>query len=65
MKKLGRCYQCQRIMPIEYLEQIEFYEDHLHKGDFHHKTLCLSCIKKSIELGEVFEKDLKVKVNKK
>jgi len=53
--KLGRCYQCQRIMPIEYLEQIEFYEDHLHNGEFHHKTLCVSCIKKAKELGESFK----------
>ena len=61
MKKLGRCYQCQRIMPIEYLEQIEFYEDHLHNGDFHHKTLCKSCISKAIELGESFKGQSKIK----
>ena len=42
-------------MPIEYLEEVEFYENHLHKGDFHHKTLCRACIEKAEELGKSFK----------
>jgi len=56
MKKFGRCYACKRIVPIDVLRQVEFYDGHLHSGSFHHQTMCLTCIKKAEELGESIKK---------
>lgn len=49
MKELGRCFECNRLMLINRLEQIEFYEFHKIIGDFHHKLICKSCLKKAEE----------------
>ena len=54
MKKYGHCFECKRLLPIECLEQVEYYEDHLTKGAFHHKLLCKSCISKADEVFEEF-----------
>ena len=64
MKKLGHCFECKRLMPIKWLRQIMYYEGHFAVGDVHHKIICLSCIKKAEELGEVFEEQIKDKNNK-
>jgi len=56
-KKYGRCYGCGRIVPKDVLVQVDFYEDHLHEGSLHHKTLCLTCIKKADEAGVEILKD--------
>ena len=58
MKKFGRCYGCKRIVPIDVLRQVEFYDGHLHSGSFHHQTMCLTCIKKAEELGESMEEKM-------
>lgn len=54
IKKFGRCFNCGRLLPLKYLEQIEYFENHIGNGDFHHKTICWSCRKKA---EEVFEKE--------
>jgi len=54
MKKFGHCFECGRLMPVDKLLQVEYYEGHIHNGDYHHKLLCLSCIKKAEELGKSF-----------
>ena len=46
-------------MPSKWLRQIEYVEGHFAPGEIHHKILCLGCLKKALELGEVFEKDEK------
>ena len=50
MKKFGHCFECKRLLPIKHLEQVEYYEWHIHEGDFHHKLLCQSCIEKAEEV---------------
>ena len=57
MKKYGRCYGCDKTLPVEVLEQVMFFKHHLHHGSFHHKTLCYTCIKKADEAGEEIMKD--------
>jgi len=42
-------------MPIKWLRQIEYHEGHFAPGEMHHKLVCLGCIKKALELGEVFK----------
>jgi len=62
MKKiiqLGRCFECQRLMPSKWLRQIEYVEGHFAPGEIHHKLICDGCLKKAIELGDVFERDKK------
>lgn len=59
MKKFGYCFKCGRLIPIEYLEQIEFHEGHFAPGEIHHKLCCIGCIHKAEELGKKFEEDLK------
>ena len=52
-KRFGRCFECGRLMPMEYLVQIEYYDNHgIESGDFHHKLLCIGCIKKAEEIYE-------------
>ena len=48
-KKFGRCFNCHRLLPLKYLEQIEYYDFHIINGDAHHKLLCRSCLKKAEE----------------
>ena len=50
IKKFGHCFECKRLLPIKFLEQIAYYEWHIHEGDFHHKLLCRSCMKKAEEV---------------
>jgi len=58
MKTFGHCFECNRLMPIKWLRQIEYYEGHFAPGEIHHKLCCLGCIKKAEELGNVFEEQL-------
>lgn len=55
IKKFGHCFQCNRLLPLKYLEQVQFYDGHIIEGAGHHKTICKSCIKKA---EETFEDDL-------
>ena len=57
IKKYGRCFECNRLLPLKYLEQIEFYEYHIINGEFHHHLLCQACAKKA---DEVFENNMGV-----
>jgi len=50
MKKFGHCWECKRLLPLKKLEQVEYYECHKIPGEFHHKLLCSSCIKKAEEV---------------
>jgi len=52
IKKYGKCFQCNRLLPLEYLKQIEFYNDHIIDGALHYKLLCVACEKRA---DEVFE----------
>jgi len=60
----GHLAECNppRLMPAKYLEQIEYVEGHLAPGEIHHKLICPGCLKKALELGDVFERDLKEKL---
>ena len=55
MIKLGHCFSCKRLMPKEWLREIEYYQGHFAPGEIHHKLCCLSCIHKALELGRVFK----------
>ena len=57
-KQFGHCFECGRLMPIKWLRQIEYYEHHFAPGETHHKLVCLGCIKKAEELGEIFNTKL-------
>ena len=50
MKKFGHCFQCNRLLPLKYLEQIEYYDGHITEGAFHHKLLCRACNQKAVEV---------------
>lgn len=50
MKKFAHCFECKRLLPLELLEQVEYYEGHITAGDMHHKLLCRACIKKAEEV---------------
>ena len=50
IKKYGECFRCHRLLPLKYLEQVEFYDFHIIDGEFHHKLLCRSCAKKANEV---------------
>jgi len=50
IKRFGRCFNCKRLLPLKYLEQIEFYDNHIINGEYHHKLLCRSCKKKAEEV---------------
>lgn len=52
MEKYGHCFECRRLLPLKYLEQIEYYGCHISDGSFHHKLLCKSCKKKAEEVFE-------------
>ncbi len=39
----GRCFDCGRLVQREHLRQIRYYEGHLIKGKYHHKTICDAC----------------------
>ena len=54
-KKYGRCFECGRLLPLKYLEQVEFYEYHIVNGGEHHKLLCRACRKKAEEAFETEE----------
>ncbi|GAH14844.1 unnamed protein product, partial [marine sediment metagenome] len=43
IKRYGHCFACNRLLPLKYLEQIEYYDGHIIKGALHHKLLCQSC----------------------
>jgi len=58
--KLGHCFECHRLMPIKWLRQIEYYEGHFAIGEMHHKLVCLGCVHKAEELGDVFEENSSV-----
>ena len=47
--KFGHCFECKRLLPLKYLEQIEYYEGHIIAGDLHHKLLCRACKVKAEE----------------
>jgi len=63
MIKLGFCFACKRLMPIKWLRQIEYYENHFAPGEIHHQLCCLSCVHKAEELGEAFEEQIKGRFN--
>lgn len=50
-------------MPIKWLRQIEYYENHFAPGEIHHQLCCLSCVHKAEELGEAFEEQIKGRFN--
>jgi len=50
IKRYGRCFECKRLLPLKFLEQIEFYQDHITEGGFHHKLICRSCKRKAEEV---------------
>jgi hypothetical protein len=50
IKKFGKCFECGRLMKIERLRQIQFFDFHLTDGDYHHKLVCDSCITKAEEI---------------
>ena len=52
IKKFGHCFECKRLLPLKYLEQIEYYKDHIILGAGHHKLLCRACRKKAEEAFE-------------
>ena len=52
MKKFGHCFECERLLPVELLEQVEYFKSHLVEGSFHHKLICKACIKKAEEVLE-------------
>jgi len=52
IKKFGRCFKCKRLLPLKYLEQIEYYDNHIVHGGGHHKLLCKACRKKAEEAFE-------------
>jgi len=56
IKRYGRCFQCNRLLPLKYLEQIEFYDGHIGNGMGHHKTVCKACINKAEEAFEFINK---------
>ena len=49
-KKYGHCFVCDRLLPLKYLEQVEYYEGHIIAGAMHHKLLCRACKKKAEEV---------------
>ena len=55
MERYGSCFRCKRLLPLKYLEQIEYYRDHITDGGFHHKLICKTCKKKA---DEVFEQKI-------
>ena len=57
MKKFGHCLECNRLLPIEFLSRVEYYNGHLIKGAYHHKLLCDACKEKAEEVFR--EKDIK------
>jgi len=46
----GKCYHCNKIMPIKHLTQIRMYNGHKHIGSFHHQLLCIGCKEKADEI---------------
>jgi len=48
----GKCYHCERIMPIKYFTQIRMYNGHKRIGSFHHQLLCIGCKEKADEIFE-------------
>ena len=58
-KKFGHCFACGRLLPLKYLEQIEYYKSHIIEGNFHHKLLCKACKKKAEEVFEDKEVEAK------
>ena len=50
MKKFGHCLECKRLLPIEVMERVEYYNGHLIKGAYHHKLLCRACKEKAEEV---------------
>lgn len=54
MKKFGHCLECNRLLPIKYLERVQYYDGHLIRGAYHHKLLCQACMRKAEEVFEEF-----------
>ena len=52
MKKFGHCLECNRLLPIKFLQRVEYYDGHLINGAMHHKLLCDSCMEKAEEVFE-------------
>jgi len=50
LKKYGRCFNCNRMMSMKYLEQIEYYNGHKIEGSFHHNLICRTCKKKANQI---------------
>lgn len=61
VKRFGICFKCGNVMRRRVLEQIEFYEGHIHIGCYHHKLMCPVCEIKADELTEAIEKGLYIK----
>ena len=53
----GLCIGCERILPMSVLKQVKYHKYHEHKGSFHHKLMCLTCIKMADEAGVEILKD--------
>lgn len=51
----GECFRCKRLLVIEKLVQIRFYEGHLIEGKYHHKLICQSCMKAANQIFEDVE----------
>lgn len=50
MKKFGHCLECKRLLPIEFLERVEYFDGHIIEGAYHHRLLCRSCREKAEEV---------------
>jgi len=51
MKQLGKCFMCERVMPMKFLESVEYYTGHsIETKDFHHKLICKGCLKKTEDI---------------
>ncbi len=49
-EEYGRCFNCNRLIPMKYLTQIEYYDGHGIEGSFHHKLICKTCKEKADEV---------------
>ncbi len=56
MEDYGQCFKCQRIVPMEFLEGVRFFDGHKVEGSFHHQLICLTCKKKADMIFESGEK---------
>lgn len=50
MRKYGHCLECKRLLPLEFLERVEYFDGHIIPGAMHHRLLCHACIEKADEV---------------